>query len=131
MPEQNDLTLITSTVTELRTMVEDSVNFQMEVAPVYHKIAQRVLAIFDKEEELEQWSGKDLIKLLELTNKAQLQPVEQLTKLVQSITALYERSELQDKMHDLEVVVNELKSKKEEAEINDENYDNIEEVEKA
>jgi len=108
----NDLALIETTVTDLRSMIEDSVKFQAVVSPVYQSISDKILSMLNKQEELDHWEVKDLLKLLELSNKAQLAPVEQLTKLVQSVTALYEKGKLQDRVDQLKQIVDEINNKK-------------------
>lgn len=112
MNNKHDLALIETTVTDLRDMIEESVKFQAQVSPVYQSISDKILSMLNKQEELDHWEVKDLLKLLELSNKAQLAPVEQLTKLVQSVTALYERSQLQDRVDQLTQIVDEINNKK-------------------
>lgn len=112
MPKKNEVALIDSTIYDLKVMIEDSVKFQAKVSPIYKKLVDRILDMFNKDEELSNWEPKELIKLLELSNKAQLAPVEQLTKLVQSVTALYGTSELQDRVDRISQVVDELNKKK-------------------
>lgn len=108
----NELTIVDKTVDELRRMVEKNLEIQAEVLPVYESISKKILSIVNKEEELPHWEAKDLLKLLDLSNKAQLAPIEQLTKLVQSITALHERSALQEKVNQISDVVKELEDAK-------------------
>jgi hypothetical protein len=112
MNQPMELALIDTTIADLKTMIEESVKFQVQVSPVYQNIADKILGMLNRQEELDHWEVKDLLKLLELSNKAQLAPVEQLTKLVQSVTALYERSQLQDKVDQLSQIVNEINEKK-------------------
>jgi len=110
--KENEIAIIDNTISDIRRMVEESVAYQTIVTPVYASISKKILEMFDKDEELRVWQVKDLMKLLEISNKAQLQPIEQLTKLVQSVEALYDRSELQSKMDELSDVVNEIKEAK-------------------
>lgn len=114
MSEENNIALIDNTVADLRDMIEESVKFQANVSPVYQAISDKILGMLNKQEELDHWEVKDLLKLLELSNKAQLAPVEQLTKLVQSVTALYERGKLQDRVDHLKQLVDEINHKKDE-----------------
>lgn len=97
-----DTSLINIAINDLRSMVEDSIKYQTSVSPIYDKIAKTVLDIFEKQEELNGWEAKDLLKLLETVSKLRLKPIEELTSLVQSLTALYERSQLQDKIDELQ-----------------------------
>jgi hypothetical protein len=107
----NNTALIDATVKDLRTMVEKSVNFQTLISPVYEKIVTSILDIFGADGELTTMEAKDLMKLLDITSKAQIQPVVELTKLVQSVTALCERSVLQEKISSLESIVKSLVGK--------------------
>ena len=122
MNENNELKLVDSTVSELTVMIEESVKFQAKVSPVYQTIANKILGMLNKQEELDNWEVKDLLKLLELSNKAQLAPVEQLTKLVQSVSALYERGQLHGRVDELAQLVQEIKDKKEEVESSSSGY---------
>jgi len=119
MSEETSIALIENTVADLRTMIEESVRFQSVVSPIYQNISNKLLGMLNRQEELDSWEVKDLLKLLELSNKAQLAPVEQLTKLVQSVTALYEGGKLQDRVDQLKQIVDEINHKKDEAEIHD------------
>lgn len=114
MIEKNNLALIETTVSDLKLMIEDSVKFQAVVSPVYQTISDKILSMVNRQEELDHWEVKDLLKLLEVSNKAQLAPVEQLTKLVQSVTALYEKSQLQDRVDHLTKIVDEINSRRDE-----------------
>jgi len=109
---RNELELITKTVGDLQELVENSITAQVAFNPVFEGIMTKILGMLDKEDELSSWESKDLIKLLDLANKARLAPVEQLTKLVQAVQTLHETSELQGKITDLAEVVEELRSNK-------------------
>lgn len=131
MTEKNNLALIDTTISDLRLMIEDSVKFQAVVSPIYQNISDKILGMLNREEELNHWEVKDLLKLLEVSNKAQLAPVEQLTKLVQSVTALYERSQLQDRVDQLTQIVDEINNRRDsvvEVTEETEEYSNIEDV---
>lgn len=120
MKNKNEITLMGQTIQSLTTMVVDSVKYQTTVSPIFEQLGKRILDILNKEDELNAMETKDLLKLLDIANKAQIQPVVELTKLVQSVNALYEKSQLQDKINKLEQVVNTLKLGQE---------DHIEEIE--
>lgn len=124
----NDLTTFDRTIVELKAMVEENLQVQSTVLPIYQGLAAKILTIVDREEEISQWEPKDLLKLLDLANKAQLSPIEQLTKLTQSLANLYEKSELQKKVEDVSAVVNEMqKAKRELEEIEDADLVSLEE----
>ena len=102
---KDDASLVNVTVPQLITMITDAVEYQIEVNPVYQKIHNKILALFEKDDELDNLQAKDLLKLMELTQKAQLVPVEQLTKLIQATATLYERSELDKKTKALDTLL--------------------------
>lgn len=108
----NQIQLIGDSIDDLKQLVTDSLNMQTEVSPIYKSIINKILAMIDKEDELSAWEPKDLLKLLDLSNKANLQPIDQLTKLIQSIQALQETTRMQEKMGELSDLVNEIKETK-------------------
>lgn len=122
---ENNNGIIERTVGDLKGLIEQNLNVQMGVIPVYKEISNRILEMFNRDEELANWEAKDLIKLLDLSNKAQIAPIEQITKLVQSITALYERSQLQEKIDNMSEVVKKFQESKS---LDNSNYEEIEEV---
>lgn len=101
----NDVADISETLPHLVEMISDAVAYQTKANPIYQKIHENVLAIFEKEDELANMEIKELIKLLDLTQKAQLAPVEQLTKLIQATSALYEQNEIQKKTKTLDTLI--------------------------
>jgi len=103
--------LIIETANDLKELVEKSVKSQTEFHPVFEAIIQNILDIVSAEGELETWEQKDILSLFDKVNKARLQPIEQLTKLVTAVQSLYETSALQDRMNELAEVVNELTNK--------------------
>jgi superfamily I DNA/RNA helicase len=103
--------LIIETANDLKELVEKSVKSQTEFHPVFEAIIQNILDIVSAEGELETWEQKDILSLFDKVNKARLQPIEQLTKLVTAVQSLYETSALQDRMNELADVVNELTNK--------------------
>lgn len=109
MKDKNQV-LIGNTVQSLTDLVTESVRYQTIVSPIFKELADKVLNILKSDDEIRDMETKDLIKLLEVANKAQIQPVIELTKLVQSVTALHERSALQNKIDKLQAVVDTLKS---------------------
>jgi hypothetical protein len=109
--EHENMSLDATTVLELSQMVKQSLSFYQETSPIYEKIARTVLDVFSNEKEIANLEHKDLFKLLELSQKAQLQPVETLIKLVQNLNTLYERSALAAKMDSLQQVVKDIQNK--------------------
>lgn len=113
----NQVSLVDANLSQLAELVTQAVEHHVEVAPLYKTIVDRILGILSKEEELSVMKQSDIIKLLEVAAKAQIAPVEQLTKLVQAVTDLHEQSKLQDKIRDLESVIVGIKSEAERANV--------------
>lgn len=109
---KGEVQLIGDNLESLKVLVTDSLDAQLEFAPIYKQLIDKVLIMVNKEEELKSWEAKDLLKLLDLAGKARLAPIEQLTKLIQSIQALQDTSALQDKMENLSKVIQEIKDTK-------------------
>jgi|LSQX01.1.fsa_nt_gb hypothetical protein len=103
-------TSLSTNVNQLSNMITQAIDYQVTVMPIFKSIADSILGILSQENELNNLEPKDLIKLLEVASKAQIAPVEQLTKLVQAVTALQNQSELQSKIDALEKVVDIIKT---------------------
>jgi hypothetical protein len=104
----NEVAAINTNMLQLSALVTDAVNMHVEVAPIYKNITDSILKILGSESELSNMETKDLIKLLEVSSKAQIAPIEQLTKLVQSISNLYEQQQTRKKMDELQAVVEQI-----------------------
>lgn len=102
----NELDLINENIKHLSSMVTQAVEHQVKIAPQLQEIATKTLAILSKDEEQANLEPKDLIKLAEMASKGSLQPVEQLTKLVQAVSSLYEKSVLEERMQKVEQLIN-------------------------
>lgn len=103
-------TSLSANVNQLSNMITQAIDYQVTVMPIFKSIADSILGILSQENELNNLEPKDLIRLLEVASKAQIAPVEQLTKLVQAVTALQNQSELQSKIEALEKVVDIIKT---------------------
>lgn len=95
---RRDTDLITENIQSLSRLITEAVDHHVEVAPIYRSIANKVLEVLNNENEIANLEPKDLIRLVDVVNKAQLVPVEQLTKLVQAASALYEQNQLSEKL---------------------------------
>lgn len=107
---QYSQSLVEATLPDLMRMISESIDNQTKVNPIYQAIQEKILERFKDDAELDNMGVKDLMKLLELSTKAQLTPVEQLTKLVQAATALYERSEIESKSKALDAIISKFDS---------------------
>lgn len=113
LPTNNDI--VGQTIQQLTDMIIESVDNHQKVTPIYQNIQKAILEMLNKQDELANMETKDLLKLLDVTTKAQLQPVESLTKLVQATSALYDKSNLEAKVNALNSIVDTLKHEKEDA----------------
>ena len=107
---QYSQSLVEATLPDLMRMISESIDNQTKVNPIYQAIQEKILERFKDDAELDNMGVKDLMKLLELSTKAQLTPVEQLTKLVQAATALYEISEIESKSKALDAIISKFDS---------------------
>lgn len=103
--KNKEMDLINKNINALNKMVNSAVAHQLGVAPKLQEIANKTLEILSKDDELANLEPKDIIKLTEMASKAILQPVEQLTKLVQAVSSLYEKSVLEDRMKKVEKLI--------------------------
>lgn len=110
----NDLVPFTidDSIKDIKDMVEQSIKYQVKVSPIYSAISEKILAMFNDQAELDVWKAKDLLKLADLSIKAKFQPIEQLTKLIQSVEALYDKTAMRNKIEELNEIVNEMKEAK-------------------
>lgn len=113
--ENTSISLINDNITALSRMVNEGVEHQAKVAPQFQGIATKVLAMLDNQSELDNLDAKDLIKLVETASKAIIQPVEQLTKLVTAVSALYEKSQLEDRLRKVEALMTKIEKESETA----------------
>ncbi len=109
--ENNSLELIDTQVTKLATLLEGSLTAIEEVSPVYRSIANKILTMVNDDKELSAWDAKDLLKLLDLSTKAQLEPIKKLTDLIHAIQSMRETSAMSEKMRELNDVVQAIKDK--------------------
>ena len=102
---KSEIISLNTNMAQLSELVTNAVAVHVEVAPIYKSITDKILGILGSESELSNMETKDLIKLLDVASKAQIAPIEQLTKLVQSISALHEQQQTKSKMDELQAVV--------------------------
>lgn len=106
---KDDYNLIEASVGHLTMMITEAVNAHVEVSPIYQEINTRVLKLLNNEAEMANMEVKELIKLTEVAQKAQLAPVEQLTKLVQAVTQLKDSNALEQRLREVEHLVTAIK----------------------
>lgn len=102
---KNSIVLLDDAAKQLGTMVQDTITFQTELNPIYKAISKKVVELFSVDGELDGMETKDLINLLKVMNEAQIKPVVELTKLVQSVNVLQEGSALREKITKLETLI--------------------------
>lgn len=113
MPK-NELTFVDQT-RDLTALLVKSIDAYREVSPIYTKLAQTILNKISEEQELNNMDYPTLLKVLELSNKAQMAPIAEFTKLVQALSALQDRNELQKRVAELTAIVNEFTGAREES----------------
>lgn len=113
MNQENDnsLEVIDNKVTQLSTLLEGSLTAIVEVSPIYREITKRILDMVNDPDELSAWDAKDLLKLLDLANKSQLEPLKKATELIHAIQSMRETSAMSEKMRELNDVVQAIKEK--------------------
>ena len=79
-------------------------------APIYTKITEKLLEIFNNDDEIKQMEHKDLLKLLDTAQKAQLQPVIEITKMIKAITELEDINSYKKRTEQLEEIINTYKA---------------------
>lgn len=104
-----------NTLFSLVNLVEDSVKNYSTQQPKYVELAETLLDEITSEEMINLMDINTKIKTLELANKNILNPIESLTKLVQSVTALLERSEVNKSKQALDDLTDEIKSARDES----------------
>ena len=76
---------------ELVSLVNDSVQTYKRVSPNYKTIIEKLTKDLSSEEQLDNLDIDHMFKLLEISTKNFLAPLETLTKLVQAVSTLRER----------------------------------------
>ena len=69
---QYSQSLVEATLPDLMRMISESIDNQTKVNPIYQAIQEKILERFKDDAELDNMGVKDLMKLLELSTKAQL-----------------------------------------------------------
>jgi len=116
-------------VSKLANLLENSLVEVEKVSPIYKAIANKILTMVNDDKELSAWDAKDLLKLLDLSNKAQLEPIKKLTDLIHAIQSMRETSAMGEKMRELTDVVNAIKTKQDDLVIEAVDVEDIESVE--
>lgn len=125
-----EFNLVDTSVEQLAQMIVEAVEAHVEVSPIYREINSRVLSLLNNEAEMANMEVKELIKLAEVAQKAQLAPVEQLTKLVQAVTQLRDSNMLEQRLKDVEHLVQAIKQEAngDVLEIDEQTYQTIGEI---
>jgi cell fate (sporulation/competence/biofilm development) regulator YmcA (YheA/YmcA/DUF963 family) len=110
--EDFDTGLIESedTVRQLTALVEQSVKKQLITQPKLLNLQDKLLEILAKPEEIYNMDHAIMIKIIEVTHRLSTQPLDQLTKLVQTITQLEEVREFNKSKDAMDDMVDRLKN---------------------
>lgn len=116
--KENDVTL--QTVSDLTQLANNAIEAYKETNPIYNKLTKTILDTLSQDDVIDSLDNEELFKLLNITSKNQLAPIQELTKLVTQLNALQDRLDANKEIETLRNIVEELKSSaraKEEAEI--------------
>lgn len=116
--KENDVTL--QTVRDLTQLANNAIEAYKETNPIYNKLTKTILDTLSQDDVIDSLDNEELFKLLNITSKNQLVPIQELTKLVTQLNALQDRLDANKEIETLRNIVEELKSSaraKEEAEI--------------
>lgn len=84
-----------NTVSDLTTLTNDAIANYKKTADKYTDIAEKVLDEITQENVIQSMEVSELFKLLEITNKHQLAPIAEFTKLIQNLTNLMDRQDIE------------------------------------
>lgn len=98
------------TVRQLTALVEQSVKKQLITQPKLLNLQDKLLEILAKPEEIYNMDHAIMIKIIEVTHRLSTQPLDQLTKLVQTITQLEEVREFNKSKDAMDDMVDRLKN---------------------
>ncbi len=98
------------TVRQLTALVEQSVKKQLITQPKLLNLQDKLLEILSKPEEIYNMDHAIIIKIIEVTHRLSTQPLDQLTKLVQTITQLEEVREFNKSKDAMDDMVDRLKN---------------------
>jgi len=112
---KNEVGKVNTNLPELIEMVNESVSHYKRQTPKYSKLSEDLLEALSSKEILDVMDIDTRIKLLSLTQKSIVQPIESLTKLIQSVVALKEREELTSTKEELNELVAEMQDAKKHA----------------
>ena len=105
-----------STINNLTELANQTIEIYKETHPIFSSISNKILEMFNNDQELNNLEAKDLFKLLEIANKNQLAPINELTKLVTQLNNLQDRMDAHKEVETLRNLVEEMTRAKEEAE---------------
>jgi len=98
------------TVRQLTALVEQSVKKQLITQPKLLNLQDKLLELLSKPEEIYNMDHTIMIKIIEVTHRLSTQPLDQLTKLVQTITQLEEVREFNKSKDAMDDMVDRLKN---------------------
>lgn len=111
LDEETSITL--RTVNDLTRLANEAISAYNATHPMYNKLTERILKTLTDETVFDSLDNEELFKLIAITSKNQLAPIEQLTKLVAQLNALQERMDAAKEIEKLRAIVEEMKSAQE------------------
>lgn len=106
---------LTNTLNKLAVEAGKAVDAYVEAAPKLQIIANTILELLSKESEIANLEHKDMIKLFEVSAKAQWQPLDQFTKLFTQMNQLQEKLNINKELDALRELTDEITKAKHEA----------------
>lgn len=91
-------TMTEKTVVKLINLVDEAVADYVELSPIYQHAAKELLKQITSPDQLKHMEFGEAMKLIEMATKYQLQPVEQLTKLVSTLQSLHEKNNIKNEI---------------------------------
>lgn len=98
------------TVRQLTALVEQSVKKQLITQPKLLNLQDTLLELLARPEEINNMDHSIVVKIIEVTHRLSTQPLDQLTKLVQTITQLEEVREFNKSKDAMDDMVDRLKN---------------------
>lgn len=109
--ETKDITVdnTLSIVKDLTKFTNEAINAYSLAQPIYNELTSKVLETIQSDVIFDNLDTEDMMKLLTITSKNQLQPIQELTKLVTQINNLHERLDATKEIEKLRTLVEELR----------------------
>lgn len=103
---ETEITL--ATVEDLTKLTNQAISAYNASQPIYNELTKKILDTFQTPAILDNLDTEDMIKLLTLTSRNQMKPIQDLTKLVAQVNTLQERMDANKEIERLRAIVEDL-----------------------